>query len=240
MMNSLEIAGVPIAVNKDGLYRLNDLHQAAGGEVRHKPANWMQTQQFKELEQTLIDDGNPSSVKPSPTRIMKGGSAQGTYVCKELVYAYAMWVSAAFHLHVIRTFDAHVIQAENERRQKMIARAEARAEFFPLTDELKASREAVGKETKAHHYSNEADLINRIVLGMPAKQFKLENGFSVDTPTRDILTAGQIAAVKDLQRADLVFMQMGLTFQERKEQLTQLFERKHRQALIDEVLRIEA
>ncbi|WP_082887908.1 KilA-N domain-containing protein [Eikenella sp. NML03-A-027] len=39
-------------------------------------------------------------------QIVHGGSKRGTYACKELVYAYATWISAKFFLQVIRTFDA--------------------------------------------------------------------------------------------------------------------------------------
>jgi phage antirepressor YoqD-like protein len=54
----------------------------------------------------LTDPGFPGS---PPVAVLKGGSGpQGTFVVKELVYAYAMWVSPAFHLKVIRAYDAMV------------------------------------------------------------------------------------------------------------------------------------
>lgn len=96
------VAGVAIRQDGDGRFCLNDLHRAAGSERRHGPALWMENQQTKELvaevAQELSDTGNPVSV-------IKGGKKQGTYVCKELVYAYAMWISAKFHLKVIRAYD---------------------------------------------------------------------------------------------------------------------------------------
>jgi len=95
----IEIGGIAIAVDADGRYCLNDLHKAAGSERRHGPALWLENQQTRELVDELSDTGIPVSV-------IKGGSLQGTFVCKELVYAYAMWISAKFHLQVIRKFDA--------------------------------------------------------------------------------------------------------------------------------------
>ncbi|EKO3388707.1 KilA-N domain-containing protein [Vibrio fluvialis] len=86
----------------DGLYSLNDLHKASGGKQTHKPANFARLDTTKEL----IDEINRCSDLSIAISTNRGGKNQGTWVCKELVYAYAMWISPKFHLNVIRAFDS--------------------------------------------------------------------------------------------------------------------------------------
>ena len=117
------------------LYNLNDLHKAAGNEQRHKPANWLALQQVSELIAELGDAGNPASKENQQViQVIKGGKNQGTFVCKELVYAYATWISPAFFLKVIRTFDAIANgQPETPRRTTPDERAGLRQAVTMLT-----------------------------------------------------------------------------------------------------------
>lgn len=98
MTNAISIRQLEVKMNGDGMYCLNDLHKASGGEEKDKPSNWLATQQVKELESEILNAGIQAIKKSA-------GRYGGTYVCKELVYAYAMWISAKFNLEVIRVFD---------------------------------------------------------------------------------------------------------------------------------------
>lgn len=105
MPTNIVIANTSIDQDESGRFCLNDLHRASGGERRHGPALWMENQQTKELVDALAQELSDTGF---PVSVVKGGITQGTYVCKELVYAYAMWISAKFHLQVIRAYDSLV------------------------------------------------------------------------------------------------------------------------------------
>jgi hypothetical protein len=112
-MSELIISDVSIHQDSEGRFCLNDLHKAAGEQQKHRPKYWLENQQTIELIAELTDGGIPPSEKINdlePIKIVKGFSEkQGTYVIKELVYAYAMWISPKFHIQVIRAYDALVM-----------------------------------------------------------------------------------------------------------------------------------
>lgn len=109
-------------------------------------------------------------------------------------------------------------------------------EFRPMTDAISCAHE----DPKPYHYSNEADMINRIVLGMTSAQFKQYHSIGKDDAIRDFMTREQMKAIIDLQRANTVFITMGMEYQERKYQISKLFDKAHKQRLIDEFHRLEA
>lgn len=105
-MNTIAISNVAIRQTENNLYNLNDLHKASGGEKRHELTNWLKLQQTTEL----IDELSKPEISgleenQQVIKVVRGGNKRGTYACKELVYAYATWISAKFFLLVIRTFD---------------------------------------------------------------------------------------------------------------------------------------
>src|SRR5260363_130652 len=101
-MNTLIISDIFIRQDSEGRYCLNDLYRAAGWEDRHQPTFFMRRQETADLVQAIssadmqgeIQSANSQS---AAVKTINGGLKRGTYVCKELVYAYAMWVSPEFH-----------------------------------------------------------------------------------------------------------------------------------------------
>lgn len=87
----------------DGLYSLNDMHKASGGDKKHQPSFFVRNQEVSDLAKEIEDSENLPNTQV--LRKINGGDKRGTYACKEIIYRYAMWISPKFALLVIRTFD---------------------------------------------------------------------------------------------------------------------------------------
>ena len=103
---ALTIASTSIRQDEHGRFCLNDLHKASGGADVHKPTFWARTDVTKDL---IAEVSKVADMQLCPLEA-KAGRYGGTYAVKELVYAYAMWVSPKFHLAVIRAYDQMVTQ----------------------------------------------------------------------------------------------------------------------------------
>ena len=149
----------------------------------------------------------------------------------------------AFKVKLVKEFYrmAGELATLKAREAKRIAsRQEARLEYKPMAETLQIERAKLGKGTASYHYANEANLINKVALGYTAKAFKEEHNIPEDAALREHLTALQIACIVDLQRANTVFMQMGMGYEDRKLKLHEMFKRNHDEALTEEIHRLEA
>ena len=229
---NLTITGKKIRIKND-LYCLNDLHKASGGEKKNVPNEWLRLKQTNDLVQELTATGITV-----PVEIVKG-RGQGTYVCKELVYSYAMWISPKFNLEVIRAYDALVTGRIQEAERKA-TRDTARIEAPFMTKAVQITRANQGKESKHFHFSNEFDLINRVALGMTAKQYRAHHGIEPGVHIRDTLTKLEIEWIEHLQRANTTMIEIGFPFEKRKNELSKLYVQRHAAGLANEVQLLES
>ncbi|MEX3691171.1 KilA-N domain-containing protein [Paraburkholderia sp. BR14263] len=92
----------------DGLFSLTDLHKASGGEAKHEPNRFLRLDQTQALIAELGKYPEMGNFEKGANlhlflKVVRGRNG-GTYACRELVIAYAAWISPAFHLKVIRVF----------------------------------------------------------------------------------------------------------------------------------------
>lgn len=105
-MNKLIINKTLIQLNDKGLYCLNDIHRASGFGDNKSPRRWGDNRETKDLVKELDTCRNFVTLESI--------NGIGTFVCKELVYAYTMWLSPKFHLQVIKVFDDYMMEKKSK------------------------------------------------------------------------------------------------------------------------------
>lgn len=107
------------------------------------------------------------------------------------------------------------IKRFNEMESMIKSLIMARQEFPLLTDNIKLLHES----PKPYHFSNECDMLNRIVIGMTAKQFRIANGIDKGKSIRPYLSKKQIEMLEILQKVDVGLLVAFPEYEQRKRHL---------------------
>ena len=128
----------------------------------------------------------------------------------------------------------------NQLEKEKINRKSASLEYVEQNKVLQETRLSEGKETMHYHYSNEANLINNIVLGCTAKAYRANNGFDKTVNLRDTLTIIELECVASLESTNKELIKIGMAYADRKNALIKVFKRNFKDKLISEQIRLEA
>lgn len=126
-------------------------------------------------------------------------------------------------------FKEAYIRKFEEMEQFIQSLQTAKLEFPEFTNAIMNAHE----EPKHYHFSNEINMINKIVLGVTAKEFKEQNGIDKSVNSiRPYLNEEQIRSIEALQRFDIGLITMIADYQERKTMLTNYYTRLNQRKLI--------
>lgn len=140
-----------------------------------------------------------------------------------LVMGFTGAKALEFKLAYIKAFNEMKKELEDFRFQRKIAKEGYKGLTGSLKDEL-------GDDAKVYHFSNEADMINKIVLGLTAKQYC--DIHKVDRKCmRDHLSSKDLEAISELEKYDEFLIRRGFTYKQREEELSEYHLRRLRKTL---------
>lgn len=126
---TIRIGGTTVRQDEHGRLNLNDLHQASGGDQKHRPKYFLQGSQVKGLVEVIkAKGGNPPF---EPVAAKRGRFGGGTFVASKLVILYAAWVSPQFLYRVLDVFEEYevnraTITIKTNEKAKLLAATKAR------------------------------------------------------------------------------------------------------------------
>jgi len=144
------------------------------------------------------------------------------YPCYDMTKDGFTFLAMGFTGKEAAAFKELYINKFNEMERLLTSQRFARVEFKDLTDNI----QLIHEEPKFYHFSNEADLINRIVLGMSSKKFRELKDIKKDESIRKYLTEEQLKNILLLQRIDSGLVLTITDFKERQKMLKDIFRTK--------------
>lgn len=92
-----------------------------------------------------------------------------------------------------------------------------------------------GKEPKFYDYTNNSDMINRIVIGVTASKWRKSKGLKKTDQIRDTLPDIVLEAISHLQRVSASLIDIGMSFDDRKVKLKEVYDAKWKDKILSPI-----
>lgn len=186
--------GQPLSFNENGWFNATQAASKFNKSV-HEWVRLPDTQKY--MEALMRKYGKIPYLKT------KRGNNGGTWLHPKLAVRFAQWLDIDFALWCDEQID-HLLRGSHPIFDKRRLRHQAAATYKAVSAVLQLSRQQQGKETKPHHYMNEARLINWAMTG----QFT-----GLD---RDTLSYDELDLLSELEAQDLILIGSQCTYEQRK------------------------
>ena len=186
--------GQPLSFNENGWFNATQAASKFNKSV-HEWVRLPDTQKY--MEALMRKYGKIPYLKT------KRGNNGGTWLHPKLAVRFAQWLDIDFALWCDEQID-HLLRGSHPIFDKRRLRHQAAATYKAVSAVLQLSRQQQGKETKPHHYMNEARLINWAMTG----QFT-----GLD---RDSLSYDELDLLAELEAQDLILIGSQCTYDQRK------------------------
>ena len=156
--------------------------------------------------------------------VSKAGRYGGTYAHSDIAMSFATWISPEFQLYIMK--DYRRLKTDENSRLSLnwnLNREISKLNYRIHTDAIKEKLipPELTPAQMAYTYANEADLLNVVLFGKTAKQWKDENP-TLKGNMRDAATLNQLLVLANLESYNAVLISQGKNQKERMELLRQL------------------
>ena len=156
--------------------------------------------------------------------VSKAGRYGGTYAHSDIAMSFATWISPEFQLYIMK--DYRRLKADENSRLSLnwnLNREISKLNYRIHTDAIKENLipPELTPAQIVYTYANEADMLNVVLFGKTAKQWKDENSAAKGN-MRDVATLNQLLVLANLESYNAVLINQGKMQKERMELLRQL------------------
>ena len=156
--------------------------------------------------------------------VSKSGRYGGTYAHSDIAMSFATWISPEFQLYIMKDYrrlktDENSRLSLNWNLNREISKLNYRIHTDAIKDNLIPTE--LTPAQVAYTYANEADMLNVVLFGKTAKQWKDENP-TVKGNMRDAATLNQLLVLANLESYNAVLINQGKNQKERMELLRKL------------------